>query len=275
MLPAKEIIIDAIERFKPVKIVLMFSGGHDSLVNAHVCANILEKLHYPFVVYHGDTTIGIPETQEYVKKVCDLFNWTLQIRRPPNEKDYYENLVKKFGFPGPTKLSHQIMYRSLKERALRRFVTYECKSKATARENVLLCAGVRKDESQIRMGYSEVTQKDGSKVWTNPIFYWSERDCENYMKGYNLPRNPVKDKICISGECLCGAFARKEEFAELKEAFPQTAARIESIHQLAIDNGKPWPWGIGPKEWRKGQLPKQQNMFMCAGCDKKHTNETP
>lgn len=271
MKEAKEIIKEAVEKYRPIKVVLMFSGGHDSLVNTHVCANILFELSFPFVVYHGDTTIGIPDTQEYVKYVCSLFGWQLEIRRPPNEKDHYENLVKKFGFPGPTRLSHQIMYRSLKERALRRFVTHECKSAPAARENVLLCAGVRKDESQIRMGYQEVTQKDGSKVWTNPIFYWTEQDCEKYMKENDLPRNPVKDKICISGECLCGAFAGKEEFAEIKACYPETAAKIEKLHAIAVENGKPWPWSSGPKEWRKNNNPNQVNMFMCAGCEKKYS----
>lgn len=275
MKTSRQILMAAIEQYRPVKIALMFSGGHDSLTNTHVCAAILKELDIPFIVYHGDTTIGIPETQQYVREVCKRFRWNLAIRKPPNKKDHYEELVKRFGFPGPTKPAHQIMYRSLKERALKAFVTHECKSRPYSRENVLLCSGARKDESDIRMGYQLETTKDDSRVWTNAIFYWTEKQCEAYMKEHDLPRNPVKDKICISGECLCGAFAGKEEFAEIKACYPETAARIEALHETAIANGHLWPWSSGPTKWRKHNKPGQMNMFMCVGCEnKKEFKET-
>lgn len=265
----QEILSIAIDRFRPTKVILMFSGGHDSLVNSHVCASILQAQKISFTVYHGDTTIGIPETQEYVISVCGLFGWPLAIRRPPKDGDRYDELVKKFGFPGPTKHAHQIMYRCLKERALNAFVTHECKSKPHARENALLCSGVRREESRIRMGYVNEATKDHSKVWVNPIFYWTDKQCEEYMAHHSLPRNPVKDKICISGECLCGAFAGREEFAELTACYPKVAARIEALHKIAIENGHPWPWSSGPNEWRKNYPLRQLDMFMCVGCEQK------
>ena len=264
-----EILTEALEKYRPIKVALLFSGGHDSLVNTHVCANILTGLQIAFVVYHGDTTIGIPETQEYVKDVCKKYNWNLIIRRPPNKKDWYDELIKGYGFPGPTKQSHQICYRRLKERALNAFVTHECKTSPYKREFVLLCSGVRKDESKIRMGYVHETSKDRSKIWTNPVFYFTEKDCERYMKEYDLPRNPVKDRICISGECLCGAFGGKEEFAEIKTCYPETAARINALHEMAIANGHPWHWSSGPTEWRRQNNLRQTNMFMCVGCESK------
>lgn len=271
----KEILYEAIEKYAPIKIALLFSGGHDSLVNTHICANILNNWGLPFVIYHGDTTIGIPETQDFVKNVCTKYGWQLEIRQPPNKKDWYDELIKRFGFPGPTKMAHQIMYRSLKERALMKFVTHECKINPYSRRSVLLCSGVRKDESRIRMGYVSETIKEDSRVWANPIFYFSEKDCEKYMKEHDLPRNPVKDKICISGECLCGAFAGKEEFAEIKESYPETAARIEALHKLAAANGHPWPWSSGPTEWRKNNPPGKMNMFMCVGCESKREFNNP
>lgn len=272
MKDARSIITEALTKYNPVKVVLLVSGGHDSVTNAHVSASILDELGVRFSVYHGDTTIGIPATQDYVKLICERYLWRLSIRKPPNKKDWYENLVAKFGFPGPTKLSHQIMYRSLKERALNQFVTYSCKSSVFARENVLLLTGVRAEESKIRMGYTETTVKDKSKVWCNPIFYWSEDECNSYMAANNIPRNPVKDKICISGECLCGAFAGKEEWAEIKFNYPEVAAKIEELRKIAEANGKPWGWASGPTEWKKEQKIKNQaSMFMCVGCEANKT----
>tara|TARA_R110002020_G_scaffold363353_2_gene575654 strand:+ start:258 stop:1133 length:876 start_codon:yes stop_codon:yes gene_type:complete len=269
----QEIIQSAIDKYKPIQIALLFSGGHDSLVNTHLSSSILKSLGYNFVVYHGDTTIGIPETQDYVKSVCKKYNWELVIRKPPKKKFYYEEIVKKYGFPGPTKNSHRICFRFLKERALRSYVTHECKSKPHAIENVLLLTGVRKSESQIRMGYIDEAQKEASRIWANPIFWWSERDCEKYMLKHNLPRNSVKDKICISGECLCGAFADQGEYLEIKEAYPHVAERIDELHEMAKENGHPWPWSSGPTKWYKHNPPGQINMFMCVGCETKRADK--
>ena len=271
----KQIIKEAVARFKPVLIVLMVSGGHDSITNAHVSATALQEMGLPFVVYHGDTTIGIPETQQYVKDMCKRYGWKLFIGKPSNPKDCYEALVKKFGFPGPTRMSHQIMYRHLKERALNYFVTHQCKTTPYARENVLLLSGLRKMESRVRVGYTREVNKENSKVWVNPIFYFSDSDVREYMSKNGIPKNPVKEKICISGECLCGAFAGKEEWTEIKLNYPKVAAEIERLHEIAKANGHPWPWSMGPTEWRKNEAGKvsKKPAYMCVGCDNKRDSK--
>ena len=273
MLSPENIIASAIKAYNPSEFVLMVSGGHDSVTNAHKSARVLKQMRKPFLVYHGDTTIGIPETQEYVSKICDLYDWSLEIRRPPNEEDWYDNIVAKHGFPGPTRQSHQFMYRRLKERALRHFVTHELKKTAHARENVLLLSGVRQDESIIRMGYDHVMSKDGSRCWVNPIFYWTEDDCKAYMEKHGIPKNPVKERICISGECLCGAFAKREEFMEIKHAYPSVYKRLCDLQKIAEQNGHPWDWASGPIEWEKNNPKGQMNMFMCVGCEKKREEQ--
>lgn len=270
---AKEIISKAIETYNPLRIALLFSGGHDSLVSSHVSATILDDIGVPFVLYHGDTTIGIPETQAYVRMVCEVMGWDLIIRQPPDRNDWYESIVARSGFPGPTRQAHQITYRCLKERALRHWITHELKTSPHARENVLLLTGIRQSESRVRMGYTNTTAKDDSKIWVNPIHYWSESDREDYIKANDLPRNPVKDRICISGECLCGAFAGKEEYAEVKEAYPHVAKKIDRLHEIAKANGYPWPWSMGPSKWYKRHPPGQMNMFMCVGCENKRAME--
>lgn len=265
-----EIIDLALEKYKPVGVLLLFSGGHDSLCSTHFSAQYLNSKGIPFKVYHGNTGIGIRQTREYVYAVCKQYGWELIEGRPPAGCTY-EELVTRWGFPGPTRQSHQIMYRRLKERALNRAVTYTMKSKPLARENVLLVTGVRKSESKIRMGYTDPVQKDKSKIWCNAIFYWTKEMCEDYMLTHSLPRNPVKDKICISGECLCGAFAGKEEWSEIKAHYPEAAQEIERLHKIATENGHPWHWASGPTDWKKEQASKAQlKMFMCVGCEEKN-----
>lgn len=279
MKTTEEIIKEAIDTFKPIKILLLFSGGHDSLVSTHKCATVLNNMGLNFEVYHGDTTIGIPETQQFVIDTCKEYKWKLNIRKPPNKKDHYESIVAAHGFPGSTKTAHRLMFRRLKERALRHFVTHECKSKPHARENVLLLTGVRKNESKVRMGYVETTTKDNSRIWCNAIFYWTKEDCEQYIADNLISRNPVKDAICISGECLCGCYGSREEFAEIQAVYPHTAARIKELHEIAKKNGKPWFWGSGGPPKKRKEKPKNENiksqkMFMCVGCeDKRQANE--
>ena len=276
----KEIIQSAIEKFNPIKVLLLFSGGHDSLVSAHICSVILENLNIDFTVYHGDTTIGIKETQDYVKQVCTSFGWNLVIRKAPKVQDHYESIVANHGFPGATKSSHQLMYRRLKERALRHYVTHECKSSAFARENVLLLTGVRAVESRIRMGYTETTTKENSRIWCNPIFYMTNEEQKEYMRTHDLPRNPVKDKICISGECLCGSWGTNEELAEIRHYYPDAAKEIDRLDKISTEKGFPWGWGSGPNEWYKhhpkGQYElfgENEPMFMCIGCEEKRQNQ--
>jgi 3'-phosphoadenosine 5'-phosphosulfate sulfotransferase (PAPS reductase)/FAD synthetase len=263
---SNEIIVEAIEKYNPVKILLLFSGGHDSLTSTHYAASFLKSIGKDFTVYHGNTGIGIKETREFVYSVVKKYGWNFYEGHPPNKT--YEELVKNGGFPGPS--LHYLMYSYLKERALRKYVTHTCKSSPRSRENVLLITGIRKSESKIRMGYKEYTRKDNSRIWCSPIFFWDKEKCETYMKDNELPRNPVKDKICISGECLCGAFAGNEEWAEIKYSFPEAAKEIERLHKIAIEQGFPWGWASCPKDYYKNNPPKQTNMFMCVGCEEKN-----
>lgn len=257
--------MEALRKYNPKKILLLFSGGHDSLCSTHYSASFLKTNGLDFTVYHGNTGIGIRQTREYVCNACQRFGWNLY---EGNAGNAYEILVAKYGFPGPQ--SHPFMYRMLKERPLKHYVTHVCKSSPYARENILLITGIRNSESKIRMGYKRYIIKDKSAVWLAPIFYWSVKSVELYMEHYHLPRNPVKDKICISGECLCGAFAGHEEWTEIKTSFPEAAREIERLHNLAIQNGKPWGWASSPTKYYKHNPPGQLKMFMCLGCEEKN-----
>lgn len=266
-----EIIINAIRKYNPKKILLLFSGGHDSLCSTHFSAAFLDSLGLDFTVYHGNTGIGIRQTKEYVHKICSEQDWKLYIGDAGNA---YEKQVAKYGFPGPQ--SHKFMYIMLKERPLKKYVIHSCKSSPYSREKILLITGIRQSESRIRMGYKDFVKKDGSSVWLAPIFYWTESDSENYMAKNELPRNPVKDLICISGECLCGAFAGNEEWTEIKSSFPEAAVEIERLHKIAIGNGKPWGWASSPTKYYKHNPRGQMDMFMCIGCEeKKFENADP
>ena len=260
-----EFIKEAIVKYRPRKFLLLFSGGHDSLCSTYYAATFLKSIGADFTIYHGNTGIGIRQTREYVYRTCSQFGWNIYEGHAGNT---YETLVTKYGFPGPQ--SHRFMYIMLKERPLRKFITHTCKSSPYARENVLLITGIRRTESKIRMGYKKYMTKDKSAIWLAPIFYWTENESEQYMERNRLPRNPVKDKICISGECLCGAFAGHEEWIEIKTSYPEAAEEIERLHKIATGNGMPWGWASSPTQYYKHNPRGQINMFMCVGCESKN-----
>lgn len=269
----EEIIRAAIDKHDPVYAMVLVSGGYDSITNAHVSIPILKKLGLDFVIYHGDTTIGIKETRQYVVDFCKANKWQLEIRKPPNRRDWYDETVKKFGFPGPTKFAHQIMFRRLKERAIKHFVTHEVKSKPYSRENVLLLSGVRKSESAIRMGYADAEIKDDSRIWCNPIFWWNDAQVLSYRKEKDIPVNMVKERLCISGECLCGSFANNGEYEEINRWYPEAGNQIYALWKEAKKAGHPWFWSEGPKSWQKNNPDGQGQLFMCVGCEERRQNQ--
>lgn len=263
-----EIIENAVAEHKPAAIFALFSGGHDSLVSTHFAANILgNRLDG---VVHIDTGIGIPETQEFVKAICETFCWPLKIYRAlentkadgtPDPKDY-EAIIMEHGFPGPS--AHQYMYNNLKLRQVERLVR---EHRGKRGRKVMLITGVRIEESSRRMGTVkdiQVPPKGGGQVWVAPMLHHTSQDQHDYMAMHGLPRNPVKDKLCMSGECLCGAFAHKGELQEIEFWYPAVAARIKRLEQRVLAKyGQCSGWegsDFGIHDDRQQMLP------LCAGC---------
>jgi 3'-phosphoadenosine 5'-phosphosulfate sulfotransferase (PAPS reductase)/FAD synthetase len=200
---------------------VLFSGGNDSLVTTHYITEQTE-LDYESVIYL-DTGIGLEETKNHVKSVCEQFDWPLEIVETP--KDYKE-IVKEHGFPGPS--SHRYMYVWLKERAL---------AKLNRRDEYYgtrcgLYTGVRQDESQRRMGHV-AEKKEGSMFnWYAPMFDWTDEEMEKYRDEYNLPENPTYGKVHMSGDCFCGAYANRDtELIDLQAHYPEMYEKLMEIEE--------------------------------------------
>ena len=154
---AVETISEAIEKYDPIKVYALVSGGNDSTVVAHLSAKFGPRLD---AIAHINTGIGVERTRDYVREFSDWIGMPLIEKRAERK---YEDLVMEYGFPGPA--AHRYMYIWLKERALRKL---RREAQDGQRRRVMFITGVRTSESQRRMGHVEqpgLTDETDSLLW--------------------------------------------------------------------------------------------------------------
>lgn len=264
--------------------VLLFSGGNDSTVLAHLFRDVATH------AAHANTGIGIEQTRDFVRNTCEEWGLPLLERRAPREVDHYQQLVLTHdrgkrgqalgGFPGPA--MHFKMFARLKERALEQ-VRRELVSDPR-RERVVFLAGRRRAESARRRNVPEVDRR-GSTVWVSPLVNWTKPDLTTYrlMQG-DVPVNEVSDVLHMSGECLCGAMASPGERAEVAYWYPGPFEQISVLEELLRDRDdipahrKTWGWGADPaakaaEDEYLAQFPGEDDVddveapFLCSSCE--------
>lgn len=284
-IPAAAAIIEkAISLHSPKHIFVCLSGGHDSMSMAHFAASVLGGRMTGVV--HVNTGFGIEATRVYVREQCAHYGWRLlEYKATENvqadgtpDPMIYEDIVTKYGFPGPSQ--HRVMYTQLKERQLMRLAR---DYGATSAEPIMLCSGIRREESTVRMGRAEEIHQFKGLLWVNPFIDMTGIDCNEYMAHHAIKRNLVKDTLHMSGECLCGAFAHPGELKEIELWYPKTAAEIRRIEAKVRAAGFPWGWEEGPPKWwgerkkaaKYGQQDafeaeaQEQIQYLCVGCNKR------
>jgi 3'-phosphoadenosine 5'-phosphosulfate sulfotransferase (PAPS reductase)/FAD synthetase len=256
---AYRILEGAIAEYRPSHVFAMFSGGNDSVCPSHL-ASLLPEFSG---TVHIHTGIGIRETRRHAYEVAQRFGWPFRIYRPAKGNRYHE-LVTEYGFPGP--FHHRKMYNRLKERSIRRLI----REHKTGTQKILLVTGVRRQESRRRMGTLSEVDVEGRRVWCAPIINWSSQDKEKYMATWNIPGNPVTAKLCMSGECLCGAFASPGELEEIRFWYPKAAAEIDRLAERCRAAGVHDKWGTRPPARPdERQMDLDVTGQMCYSCDVK------
>jgi 3'-phosphoadenosine 5'-phosphosulfate sulfotransferase (PAPS reductase)/FAD synthetase len=291
---ARALTCSAIEQFKPTAVIAAFSGGNDSIVSTHFACTEFDAM-----AVHCDTGIGIQKTKDHVWKVASKFNWAMVVRKAEakgqqgtntetlangrwvNGETAYEEIVFNMGFPGPGQ--HGRAFQRLKQRQLKELGRQLAPNRG---EKILIISGIRSDESAIRAGYRrDIQVEPGTKfIWVNPFYWNTSIDFEMYRQEFALPRNPVKDVIGISGECLCGAFASPGEKELIRQVEPETTDYIERLECKARELGFPWGWGQRPPQWwldkKRGQgflFPRDNDVPfqpMCVGCPRRAAKRT-
>lgn len=258
MLSSKEIVEKAIKDFNPYAIVLMLSGGDDSMT----ALTVAKQLNVPIThIMHGITGTGIQETTEFVRSTISKEK-TVYIEA--NAGDSYLNYVMRKGFFGVGYSAHAYAYHILKWTHFRREVSINIRQRRR-NINILFINGARRKESKNRMKqFVNPVRVDGSNIWVNIINEWDKPECISLLEGCSIKRNPVSKELCRSGECMCGTMQNKAERLEASILFPAWGKWIDNIEK-AVKEKHGWGWGVPmPKPKDKNQLDLFQPM--CTGC---------
>jgi 3'-phosphoadenosine 5'-phosphosulfate sulfotransferase (PAPS reductase)/FAD synthetase len=271
---ARDILQSALQEHDPVGVYLLFSGGHDSLVSTHASHEALTDMNVPHTVLHIDTTVGIPQNEDYVKRVASEEEWPLRIIRNGEHrgKSYWDWCRDEETFPVPG--DHIWTYAHLKREAIRQIVREEKEDRG---DRVLFVTGVYADESDRRAGFHQIKKRRGAQVWLNPCFEWSQAKMGQYRHRNDLPVNEVAAELGKSGECLCGAYAHPGDLEAVRRVCPALAERLERLADEispSDDHKMRWDMDEYPDSWKQeaaGQMdafrePPKKTQPLCHDC---------
>lgn len=240
-------------------ICVLYSGGNDSTVLAHMFRDVATH------AVHANTGIGIEATRQFVRDTCAAWGLPLIEKHPPVS---YRDLVLERGFPGPGQ--HFKMYQRLKERCLRD-VRRDLISNSY-RQRLVFLAGRRAEESDrraMRASAGELVPIEtiDSIVWVSPLHEWTKLDLNAYRRRFpDCPRNEVSDHLHMSGECLCGSFAKPDELDMIGFFYPEVREEIERLQrEVTLAGNAPLErcrWGWGAHRDRAGA----RSGPMCSSC---------
>jgi len=186
------------------KSFVLFSGGKDSLATLVYLTNIAKKVNRCLTAIYVDTTAGLPENTEYVKRVCRYLKINLKIVRP--QIDYF-TLAREWGIPG---FRYRWCCRELKIKPITEYLN-------TIKEPKVVFDGIRAAESNIRRQYIPIWYHPSFKCLSvSPIFYWSDDKVNSFINSNGIPKT-LLHSLGTSTECWCGAYKTEADFRKLYE----------------------------------------------------------
>jgi 3'-phosphoadenosine 5'-phosphosulfate sulfotransferase (PAPS reductase)/FAD synthetase len=228
---------------------VLVSGGKDSFTTAEV-VNEAGKLRKVIAL---ETHISTPDWKPFLMKTCEERRWPLEFYA--TQPNAYEDFVLRYGFPGPSK--HSWVMRVLKGRAIREY--------RRMNPDGVLASGVRADESVKRAASTRpVGQWEGVPILA-PIYDWTTEETWAFFNERGFERAPGYSTLQISGDCLCGAYAREGEPEAIKFWYPAMWQRFEALKE-AVREKHPTrcDWGCG---WKQKAKPKTKDESMvCVEC---------
>ncbi len=263
---SREIANRAIAEYSPYAIVMMFSGGDDSLTAYHVARYLgIPVTHF----MHGVTNTGIVETTDFVRTIGGQSGL---VYIEANAGDAFAEYVLRKGFFGIGEIAHESAYHILKSEYFVRSLSQNIRQRKRGR-NILLLTGARKQESNRRkLMTMNPIRPDGPNIWVSLINDWTKLECLEFLDGQK--RNPVTEILHRSGECLCGTMQSLETRREVSYWFPYWGKWLDGLEKDVCKRGFCWKWGedlpakikaqkAREKQIRNGQL---EWLPLCQNC---------
>tara|TARA_R110002020_G_C16118145_1_gene760115 strand:- start:45 stop:974 length:930 start_codon:yes stop_codon:yes gene_type:complete len=254
-----------------------YSGGKDSGVVLDIVAKNFPD-YFKGVVF-VNTGIGTQATIDYITDYCKKRNYRLFILKPQDvkrkiktkrgdvgEEFSYEKLVLNYGFPQQP--FHTVTMRHLKYFPLRKFIYDRLK----LGEKPCIVGGIRKNESARRkLKWNKYFYNDGKMWFVSPIFFKEDSWVYDYFLKNDIKRSPVYETLHISGDCLCGCFAKKEELKLLQIFHPEVFDEIKRLEKLVKEKGTEeaqaqTTWGIHNQTTENIESQSQLESFVCNEC---------
>lgn len=209
-----------------INCIVNFSGGRYSLVLLHLVLRALGKAKAVYV----DTTISLPECNEFVNEICDAWGVELIVLKR-KDVDFWD-LVKRRGFP-----HHRFRWcmKEFKSIPLRLF------SESLDAE-VLHLVGTSKHESSFRKKIYDIRgmyhyNYSINSFCLHPMLEWTEKMVYEYVEIHNLPLNPCYEKYYNSGNCYyCPYVSSLLYYSKLASLQPRLFVKIVEAEK-AMRNG--------------------------------------
>ena len=202
-----------------------FSGGRYSLVALHLALRAVGEVKAIYV----DTTISLPECNEYVKELCD--EWGVDLTILERKDTDFWRLVRKKGFPFFNARWCMEKFKFIPLRIFNKVNNLDC----------LHLTGINKEESKMRnkiynlRGMYHFNYNIGSYV-LHPILNWSKDMIEKYIEKNDLPINPCYTIYGENGNCYyCPYIKRREYYIKLSRLHPDLFQNIVNA-ELAMRN---------------------------------------
>jgi 3'-phosphoadenosine 5'-phosphosulfate sulfotransferase (PAPS reductase)/FAD synthetase len=181
---------------------VLFSGGKDSLATLIYLKAVAKKTRRRITAVYVDTTAGLPENTEYVKRVCKYLKVRLEIVRP--KVDYF-TLAKDWGIPS---FGYRWCCRELKIKPIEEFFR-------TVKGLKVVFDGIRAVESNVRRQYIPIWYHPSFKCLSvSPIFYWTDKSVSTLINSNGIPKT-LLHSLGSSTECWCGAYKTETDFRKL------------------------------------------------------------
>lgn len=263
----RQIINDAIAKWKPAAIISLYSGGYDSLCATHLLHRM--DLELPLFVYSIDTRLSADGWRDYVCDTAASFGWRHDIYDNLSGFNEFVKWVELNGSPYSQE-GHKRAYNRLKGRAIDAMLRDH---KPTYHDRVLFVSGIRQAESSARRKLINPVQRmgDSNAIFANPLFYWTDMDVLNYRIDNELPDNPFYNTVKGSGDCQCN-WGRFISMEKLRKHSPNLAAGNVAIIDKISRECHGYGWDGRPEGQTEMALDLENNgqliPFLCQSCSR-------